>query len=100
MSGIIAKTVSAPIERIKLLLQTQSINDNVTVKYKGPINCAVRIYREEGLLSFWRGNLANVYRYFPSQAISFAFKDKYKEFLVREKTGNAVVDVSQQLVLF
>lgn len=40
----------------------------------------VRVYRDQGLLSFWRGNLANVYRYFPSQAMNFAFKDKYTAF--------------------
>lgn len=31
------------------------------------------------MLSFWRGNLANVIRYFPTQALNFAFKDKYKQ---------------------
>jgi len=29
-------------------------------------------------MAFWRGNLANVIRYFPTQALNFAFKDKYK----------------------
>lgn len=27
----------------------------------------------------WRGNLANVIRYFPTQALNFAFKDTYKK---------------------
>lgn len=31
-----------------------------------------------GFNSLWRGNLANVVRYFPTQALNFAFKDKYK----------------------
>ena len=30
-------------------------------------------------MSFWRGNLANVIRYFPTQAPNFAFKDKFKQ---------------------
>merc|ERR1711874_621395 len=34
--------------------------------------------QSEGLLSFWRGNLANVLRYFPTQALNFAFKDTIK----------------------
>merc|ERR1712080_431325 len=33
---------------------------------------------EEGVSSFWRGNTANVVRYFPTQALNFAFKDKFK----------------------
>lgn len=39
----------------------------------------VRIPREQGFMSFWRGNLANVIRYFPTQALNFAFKDVYKQ---------------------
>lgn len=33
---------------------------------------------EQGIGSFWRGNLANVVRYFPTQAFNFAFKDTFK----------------------
>ena len=45
----------------------------------GMVDCFVRIPREQGFLSFWRGNFANVIRYFPTQALNFAFKDKYKQ---------------------
>lgn len=43
------------------------------------VDCFVRIPREQGFLAFWRGNLANVIRYFPTQALNFAFKDKFKQ---------------------
>jgi len=33
-------------------------------------------------MSLWRGNLANVIRYFPTQALNFAFKDIYKTMFV------------------
>jgi len=33
-----------------------------------------RVYREEGLIALWRGNWANVIRYFPTTALNFAFK--------------------------
>ncbi|KAK1333703.1 hypothetical protein QTO34_006089 [Cnephaeus nilssonii] len=36
----------------------------------------------QGVLSFWRGNLANVIRYFPTQVLNFAFKDKYKQIFL------------------
>ena len=45
--------------------------------------------KEKGILSFWYGNLANVISYIPSQAINFAFKDKYKQIFlgaVHERT--------------
>lgn len=43
------------------------------------VDAFVRIPKEQGFLSYWRGNLANVIRYFPTQALNFAFKDKYKQ---------------------
>lgn len=42
----------------------------------------MRIPKEQGLISFWRGNLANVIRYFPTQALNFAFKDKFKQIFL------------------
>uniref|UniRef100_A0A6M2DRM4 ADP/ATP translocase n=1 Tax=Xenopsylla cheopis TaxID=163159 RepID=A0A6M2DRM4_XENCH len=81
ISAAVSKTVVAPIERVKLLLQVQHISKQIAEdkRYKGIIDCFVRIPKEQGVLSFWRGNLANVIRYFPTQALNFAFKDKYKQ---------------------
>jgi len=81
VSAAIAKTAVAPIERVKLLLQVQHVSKQIAVdqRYKGMIDCFVRIPKEQGFLAFWRGNMANVIRYFPTQALNFAFKDKYKQ---------------------
>lgn len=46
--------------------------------YKGIGDCFKRVIAEEGVTSLWRGNLANVLRYFPTQALNFAFKDQFK----------------------
>merc|ERR1719233_814861 len=43
--------------------------------YTGVIDCTTRVLKTEGVYPFWRGNLANVLRYFPTQALNFAFKD-------------------------
>lgn len=81
ISAAVSKTAVAPIERVKLLLQVQHVSKQIAEdqRYKGMVDCFVRIPREQGFLSFWRGNLANVIRYFPTQALNFAFKDKYKQ---------------------
>uniref|UniRef100_UPI00358F1358 ADP/ATP translocase 1-like n=1 Tax=Myxine glutinosa TaxID=7769 RepID=UPI00358F1358 len=81
IAAAISKTAVAPIERVKLLLQVQHVSKQIAVEnqYKGIIDCIVRIPKEQGFISFWRGNLANVIRYFPTQALNFAFKDKYKQ---------------------
>ncbi|XP_037086539.1 ADP,ATP carrier protein-like [Pollicipes pollicipes] len=84
VAAAISKTAVAPIERVKLLLQVQHTSKQLTEaqRYKGIIDCFIRIPKEQGFLSFWRGNLANVIRYFPTQALNFAFKDKYKQIFL------------------
>jgi len=83
VSAAVSKTLVAPIERVKLLLQVQYANKNIAPenRYNGIGDCFSRVYAEQGLASFWRGNLANVVRYFPTQALNFACKDKYKQWL-------------------
>lgn len=81
VAGCISKTLSAPIDRVKLLLQTQKVNKDVTAHYKGALDCFKRVYQEQGFTSFWRGNVANLVRYFPSQSLSFAFKDLFRSIM-------------------
>lgn len=82
VSGAIAKTATAPIERVKLIIQTQDSNPRIRSgeipRYTGIVNCFVRVRQEQGFAAFWRGNLTNVVRYFPTQAFNFAFKDQIK----------------------
>merc|ERR1712198_591937 len=85
ISAAVSKTAVAPIERVKLLLQVQAVSKQLaeSQKYKGMVDCFVRIPKEQGFMAFWRGNLANVIRYFPTQALNFAFKDKYKDMFLK-----------------
>jgi len=45
--------------------------------FKGIADCFVRTVKNEGFISLWRGNWANVVRYFPTQALNFSFKDLF-----------------------
>jgi solute carrier family 25 (adenine nucleotide translocator) protein 4/5/6/31 len=85
VSAAVSKTVVSPLERVKLLLQVQASSTQIKPEqqYKGIIDAFRRIPAEQGVLSFWRGNLANVIRYFPTQALNFAFKDRYKQIFQR-----------------
>ena len=81
VSAAVSKTAAAPIERVKLLIQNQDEmikQGRLAKKYDGIAECFRRTAAEEGVSSFWRGNTANVVRYFPTQALNFAFKDKFK----------------------
>merc|ERR1712064_137614 len=53
--------------------------------YNGVIDCTMRVLKTEGAYPFWRGNLANVLRYFPTQALNFAFKDQIKSLFKTSK---------------
>jgi len=95
IAAAVSKTAAAPIERVKLLIQNQDEMlksgrlDNVTLASASAFS---RTYQTEGLAAFWRGNLANVLRYFPTQALNFAFKDYFKRLFNfrKEKDGYAL----------
>ncbi|PPQ99601.1 hypothetical protein CVT24_005177 [Panaeolus cyanescens] len=81
VSATISKTTAAPIERIKLMVQNQDEmikQGRLSSPYKGIGDAFGRVYRDEGALALWRGNTANIIRYFPTQALNFAFKDYFK----------------------
>jgi len=77
--GAVSKTVMAPVERVKLLMQTQDSNAAVlrgeVERYKGIGDCFKRVHAEQGLQAFWRGNLVNCLRYAPQQGSALAFND-------------------------
>jgi len=92
VSAAVSKTAAAPIERVKLLIQNQDEmlkTGRLAEPYKGIGDCFRRVISQEGFASLWRGNMANVIRYFPTQALNFAFKDYFKRMFgySKEKDG-------------
>ena len=79
-SGCLAKTICAPLERVKIVLQTAKSND-------GMLRTAQSIIRDQGTRALWRGNLTNCARYFPTQAINFACKERYQKLLVPDRAN-------------
>jgi len=94
VSAAVSKTAAAPIERVKLLIQNQDEmlkTGRLAKPYSGIGDAFSRVIKEEGFVSLWRGNTANVIRYFPTQALNFAFKDHFKKMFgfKKEKDGYA-----------
>ncbi|KAI8893150.1 mitochondrial carrier domain-containing protein [Globomyces pollinis-pini] len=87
ISGIVSKTLTAPIERVKLIIQTQDANPKIisgeVPRYTSMMNVFTRVAAEQGIGAFWRGNMANCIRYFPTQAFNLAFKDSFKSMFPR-----------------
>jgi solute carrier family 25 (adenine nucleotide translocator) protein 4/5/6/31 len=77
--GAVSKTIMAPVERVKLLLQTQDSNPDIisgkVERYKSIGDCFTRVPKEQGFAAFWRGNLVNCLRYAPQQGSALAFND-------------------------
>jgi len=80
-AGAISRTAMAPLERVKVLLQVQEVSlVPPQDRYKGLLDCLVRIPREQGFLAYWRGNGVNVARMIPNSAIKFTTFDIYKKW--------------------
>ncbi|KAJ9457743.1 hypothetical protein DIPPA_18178 [Diplonema papillatum] len=81
LSAAAAKTAVAPLDRAKLLLQTQRCNYSITsgevARYKGAVDCCVRVAKEQGVTALWRGNTVDVLRYAPTHGFNFFFKDYF-----------------------
>lgn len=99
-AAIISKTAAAPIERVKLLVQNQDEMikaGRLDRPYTGVVDCTKRTLQNEGILPFWRGNLANCIRYFPTQALNFAFKDQIKIMFKQKKTDPYMVNFGKNI---
>lgn len=68
-------------------MQTQSTNVAASHMKISPLRRATLILRQQGFWSLWRGNLANVIRYFPNQSLSLAVKDRLREIFLGSDVG-------------
>ena len=83
-SAAAGKTATAPIQRVKYLLQVQHAHPHIPKdqQFKGIIDCFSRIISEQGFLSLWRGNFPNCLSYIPRQGCNFIFKDIFRNLIV------------------
>lgn len=91
-AGAIARTATAPLDRIKLLFQVQAVPSAGTTAtaYTGVGQAALKIWREEGVVAFWKGNGTNIIRIFPYSASQLMANDQYKR-LMATPTGELTV---------
>lgn len=86
-AGIIAKSVVAPMDRIKILYQVSSAQFHIL-----DIPRAVRhIIQDEGFSALWKGNMATMIRIFPYSGIQFMVFDRIRHFFLHEQHETAGV---------
>jgi solute carrier family 25 (adenine nucleotide translocator) protein 4/5/6/31 len=81
VAAVTSKTIAAPLERIKMVVQNQEEmikKGTLDRKFTGIMDCTNWIVKNEGFLAFWKSNFTNCLRYFPTQALNFAFKGQIK----------------------
>jgi solute carrier family 25 phosphate transporter 23/24/25/41 len=98
VSGALSRTAVSPLERLKLLFQMQ--DKSTQVKYVGLVQSLSRIYKEDGVKGFFRGNFTNVVRITPTVAFQFFFYDIYKRLIFNHGPDTAAdaVQTVQRLI--
>ncbi len=118
-AGAVTKTIIAPLERIKIIHQTQGMHLSAAAAaaataagrpvpppapYTGIFQSIKTILQREGLRSLWNGNGANVLRVIPNYGLRFSLNDKAREVVaaLRGYTpsfGNPVILTKPELFL-
>ncbi|XP_066566127.1 mitochondrial carnitine/acylcarnitine carrier protein [Amia ocellicauda] len=96
LSGICTTVIVAPGERIKCLLQVQSTSG--LRKYSGPVDCAVQLYKQQGIRSVYKGTVLTLMRDVPSTGVYFMSYELLKNTLT--PTGQSVDELSIPRILF
>ncbi|XP_030556076.1 congested-like trachea protein isoform X1 [Drosophila novamexicana] len=87
-SGLFSTFIMAPGERIKVLLQTQGIGPGGEKKYNGMIDCAIKLYKEGGLRSVFKGSCATMLRDLPANGLYFLVYEYIQDVAkANSKTG-------------
>jgi solute carrier family 25 phosphate transporter 23/24/25/41 len=76
VAGAVSRTVVSPLERLKILMQIQSVGRDA---YKMSVGQALgKMWKEEGWRGFMRGNGTNCIRIVPYSAIQFSSYNFYR----------------------
>ena len=78
LAGAVARTTVAPIDRVKILMQTQHVTFKGQAQYHGIKQTLKKIMQEEGVTRLWRGNVTNIVRVMPYSATQFTSYDFFK----------------------
>ncbi|KAJ3126045.1 carnitine transporter [Nowakowskiella sp. JEL0407] len=87
-SAIPTTLITTPMERVKVMLQTQDTAGGSGKKYKGMFDAGMGVFREGGLASLYRGTIATLVRDIPGSAAYFvAYEICYRN--LKPKDGPA-----------
>ncbi|KAF9437876.1 hypothetical protein BGZ76_010753 [Entomortierella beljakovae] len=91
-AGAVSRTIVSPLERMKILFQVQGPEP---ANYHGVIPTLRKMWVEEGVVGFMRGNGTNVIRIVPYSAAQFASYEQFKKLLM--EPGKNDLDTTRRL---
>ncbi|XP_027350804.1 calcium-binding mitochondrial carrier protein SCaMC-1-like [Abrus precatorius] len=86
VAGATSRTATAPLDRLKVVLQVQTARAHIMPAVKD-------IWKEGGLLGFFRGNGLNVLKVAPESAIKFYTFEMLKTFIGNAKGEEGKADI-------
>ena len=89
ISGIVAKSVVAPVDRIKILYQVT----NVEFKLRKVPSVVNAIIQQEGISALWKGNTATMLRVFPYSGVQFMTYDAAKHFFSNNQNERGITPI-------
>uniref|UniRef100_A0A6U6JSJ1 Mitochondrial carrier protein n=1 Tax=Zooxanthella nutricula TaxID=1333877 RepID=A0A6U6JSJ1_9DINO len=92
VAGMVARTIIAPIERVKIIFQTKAASGGGAAVGQGWGTLIARVVEDgggglRGVVAFWKGNSVAVVRVFPYLGVQLASNDYYKQVLARVAGG-------------
>lgn len=88
LSGAIAKSITAPLDRVKILLQVKGALATGAIGEAASsgslIRSLVAVGKEEGLRGYWKGNLPQVLRVVPYSAAQLYSYEVFKRWFTDE----------------
>ena len=95
VAGAMAKTCTAPLDRLKIIMQTAGASRasaaSVAAADKGLLAAFLAIGKTEGLAGYWRGNVPQVVRILPYSSAMLYSYEAYKNKLKNKETGELSV---------
>jgi len=94
-AGAIAKTCTAPLDRLKIIMQISGANQQSAAAKAaaegGLIPAFIAIGKSEGIKGYWKGNVPQVIRILPYSSAMLNSYEFYKKQLSNKETGKLSV---------
>ena len=100
VAGCVAKTFTAPLDRVKILFQGNNPNlHRFMTDWSGPVRAVWWIYRQDGLLACYKGHAATLARIFPYAALNYYCYERYKRMVMAYLQRHHIERISEQAVV-